>query len=114
MALTQPGKLNYRITLQQRAAGQDARGQAVGAWEDLATDPEVWAMPMPNKGQEYFAAAQLQAEGAMAWRIHFRTDITASMRATEGAAAYDIESVVHSPDRQWTDLYCVQGVKDGR
>jgi SPP1 family predicted phage head-tail adaptor len=69
---------------------------------------------MPAKGREFFAAGQLQAEGAMAWRIRYRTDLTAAMRVLEGATPYDIVAVVPSANREWVDLYCTQGVKDGR
>jgi SPP1 family predicted phage head-tail adaptor len=108
------GFMDTPITLQARAAGVDARGQPNGAWGSLATDASVWAQPMPAKGREYFAAGQLQAEGAMAWRIRYRTDLTAAMRVLEGATPYDIVAVVPSANREWVDLYCTQGVKDGR
>lgn len=105
------GQLDRRITIEARAAGVDSRGQPNGAWQTVAT---VWAQPMPAKGREYFAAGQLQAEGAMAWRIRYRTDLTAAMRVLEGATPYDIVAVVPSANREWVDLYCTQGVKDGR
>lgn len=105
------GVLDRRITLQARAPGVDARGQPDGAWGDIDT---VWAEPMPAKGREFFAAAQLQAELGMAWRIRHRADVTPSMRAVEGTVAYDIQAVVPSRNREWLDLYCIQGVKDGR
>jgi SPP1 family predicted phage head-tail adaptor len=106
------GQLDRRITIQQRAAGVDARGQPNGAWTDVAT---VWAMPMPRAGREYFAAGQLQAEGGMAWRIRNRSGITAAMRIVEGAEAWEISAPpMPSPNREWLDLYCLQGVRDGR
>ena len=105
------GQLDRRIALQARAAGVDARGQPSGAWATAAT---VWAQPMPKAGREYFAAGQLQTEGAMAWRIRYRTDVTATMRVLEGSTPYDITAVVPSFNREWLDLMCLQGVKDGR
>ena len=105
------GQLDRRITIQARASGNDARGQANGAWTDSAT---VWAMPMPKQGREFFAASQLQSELGFAWRVRYRTDITAAMRVIEGDDAYDIQAVVPSFNREWLDLMCIQGVKDGR
>lgn len=105
------GQLDRRIVIRQRAAGVDARGQVNGAWTTLAT---VWAMPMPRAGREFFAASQLQNELGFAWRIRYRTDVTGSMQVTEGGLSYDIQSVVPSFNREWLDLMCIQGVKDGR
>lgn len=105
------GELDRRIELQARAAGADARGQANGAWTTSAT---VWARPMPKSGREFFAASQMQAELGFAWRIRYRTDVEPTMRVLEGAVPYEITAVVPSANREWLDLMCLQGVKDGR
>lgn len=108
------GQLDTPLTLQARAAGVDALGQASGAWAALATDSAVWAQPMPGKAREFFAAGQLQAELGWCWRVRYRTDVTASMRALQGSTPYDIVGVVPAANREWVDLYCLQGTKDGR
>lgn len=110
------GQLDRRITIQARAAGKDARGQANGAWANIGTNPTVWAMPMPAKGREYFAAGQMQDEGGMAWRIRYRTDIAASMRVLDDLGdPWEIAAPpVPSVNREWLDIYCLQGVRDGR
>jgi len=110
------GFLDTPITLQQQASGVDARGQANGAWQSIGTDPDVWAQQMPAKGREFFAAGQMQAEGATAWRIRYRTDITAQMRVLDDLGnPWDIAAPpVPSANREWLDLYCIQGVRDAR
>lgn len=105
------GQLDRRITIQARAAGADARGQASGAWETFTT---VWAMPMPKAGREFFGADQMQAELGFAWRIRYRTDVLPTMRVLEGSTPYEITAVVPSFNREWLDLMCLQGVRDGR
>lgn len=107
------GQLDRRITIQARAAGVDERGQPNGTWTTVAT---VWAMPMPKAGREYFAAGQMQAEGGMAWRIRYRTDITAAMRVLDDLAEpWEIAAPpMPSANREWLDLFCLQGVRDGR
>lgn len=105
------GQLDRRIKLQTRAAGIDGRGQPNGAWVDTAT---VWAQPMPAKGREYFAAGAMQDESSMAWRIRNRAGVEPTMRLLEGTVAYDIQAVIQSPSREWLDLYCLTGIRDGR
>lgn len=106
------GQLDARITIQVRAAGKDALGQAAGEWGEFAV---LWAMPMPNKGREFFAAGQMQAELGMAWRIRYRTDILPTMRVLDSAGTpFELAAPpVPSANREWLDLYCLQGVRDG-
>lgn len=109
------GDLDTQITLQQRAAGIDERGKPNGAWASIATDPTPWAKQMPSKGREFFAAGQVQGESYTMWRVRYRTDLySATMRALEGSTAWDIIDIVPGPGREWLDLYCVSGVRDGR
>lgn len=107
------GHLDRRITIQRRATDIDALGQEAGEWVVVAT---VWAQPMPAKGREYFAASQMQAEGAMAWRIRYRADLAATMRIVDDIGQYwDIAAPpVPGASREWLDLYCLSGVRDGR
>lgn len=113
------GALDRRIAIQYRAAGETDRGQPSGAWTTLA---KVWAQPMPQRGREYFAAAGMQAELGFVWRIRHRTDVTAAMRVVEldasdqpGSSTWELAGPpVPDARREWLDLYCLQGVRDGR
>lgn len=107
------GGLDRRIRIQQRAAGKDERGQKDGAWTTFAT---VWAQPMPKAGREFFAASQLQAELGFIWRVRFRDDVTADMRVLdEWDTPYDVAGApVPSGNREWLDIPCITGVRDGR
>lgn len=107
------GELDRRIRIQYRAAGRDAAGQSNGTWTLLA---EVWAKPMPQKGREFFAGGQMQAELGFVWRIRHRSDVTAAMRVLDDAdIPYEIAAApVPDARREWLDLPCLQGVRAGR
>lgn len=104
------GRLNRRITLQQRVAGVDGYGQPSTAWQDVAT---VWA---DIKAPTGMAAAQRLASdrevslATYSMRIRYRAGITAGMRVAEGTAVFDVQQVI--PDlagREYVDLVCTTG-----
>ena len=107
----QAGNLNRRITLQQRSAGQDALGQPVGTWADVAT---LWASVRHLSGLQALKASADVSEVQASIRLRYRTDITAGMRAVLGTTVYDIKAVL--PDearRQHVDLTCTTGANQG-
>jgi SPP1 family predicted phage head-tail adaptor len=110
------GKMDQRITLQQRVKTRSAAGEETYSWANLATNPEVWAEANPVRGREYFAAAQTQADKPMAFRIHWRDDVDANMRVLWRGQPYDIAAAPQDTrgarDELW--LHCIGGVLDGR
>lgn len=107
-----PGKLNQRVTLQQRAAGEDAMGQANGAWQDVAT---VWAQVMPLRGREFFAAAQTQQELSIKVTMRYRAGVTPSMALLWQGQRYDITGVIQlGGRREWLEVMALTGGRDGR
>lgn len=113
------GKLNQRITLQQRAAGTDQLGQANGAWADLAVAPTVWARAEPLRGREFFAAGQQQRELTARFVIRYRSDIATAaepLRLLWRGVPYDVVSPAIDRDgsREELELMCATGVRDGR
>lgn len=107
----QAGKLNRRVTIQQRTAGQDALGQSNGAWSDLAT---LWASVLHLSGLQAIKANAEVSEVQASIRLRYRTDITAGMRAVLGTTIYDIKAVL--PDqarREFVDLTCTTGANQG-
>lgn len=106
------GQLDQRITLQQRAAGQDSRGQESTTWSDVAT---VWASAQPLRGREFFAAAQVQAEATVRFRIRYRDGVVPTMRVLWRSQPYDINSVIDVDGGKHTlELMCLEGGRDGR
>jgi SPP1 family predicted phage head-tail adaptor len=105
-------KLNQRITIQRRQAGQDGYGQETTAWTDVCT---VWAEAEPLRGREQFLAQQTQVQADVRFVIRYRSDIDAAMRVLwrgqpHGIAAppADIKA-----GRQWLEIMATSGGGDG-
>lgn len=113
------GRLDQRVTIQQRVESRDGFGAVVWTWEDLAT---IWAAVEPLRGDEFFAAAQVQNRLMTRIRIRYRAGIRAKQRVAvpvevEGSPIpvryYDIESVQEVGRRQELHLICVDRESDG-
>lgn len=106
------GRLDQRVTLQQRASGVDVLGQESTTWETVAI---VWANVEQIRGREFFAASQMQSETAARITIRYRTDVVPTMRAVWRDQAHDITAVIDPGSRKETlELMCMAGVRDGR
>lgn len=100
----QAGKLNHRVSLQQRVAGVDEIGQPVGGWVEVA---QVWANIALGSGLESVKADRETSVVRASIRIRWRTDVTAAMRVVHGATVYEVMAV--KPDmarREYVDLVC--------
>ena len=101
----QAGTLNKRVKIQHLVAGQDAIGQPVQTWSDVAT---VWASLRYLNGVEAIKATADVSMAKVSVRIRYRADITPGMRVLHGTIAMDIEAVL--PDetgKVHVDLACV-------
>lgn len=96
-----PLQLNKKITIQQRSGGEDAAGQPVDVWTDVAT---VWASVDAISGREYFASQANQAEVQTRIRIRLRNGILPAMRVVYGSTIYDINAVL--PQSRELHLMC--------
>lgn len=109
------GRLDQRLTLQQRVAPAtlNAQGEDVSPWEDVAT---VWGAADPKRGSEFSAAQQIQAEGAVAFRIRWRSGVHERMRVVWRGVPYGIVAppVDAYGMKESLDLYCASGVRDGQ
>lgn len=101
-------QLNKRVTIQERSDGEDAAGQPVDVWSDVAT---VWASIDAISGREYFASQANQAELQTRIRIRLRDDITPAMRVVHGSTIYNIKAVL--PQSRELHLMCTSGVNGG-
>lgn len=100
----QAGKLNQRVTIEQRSTTQDAIGQPVETWTTVAT---VWAHIRHPSGIEKIKSDADISIVKASIRIRYRTGIDAGMRVVHGATTYGIEAVL--PDvagKQHVDLIC--------
>lgn len=98
------GMLNSRVSIQARAAGQDAIGQPSETWATLAT---VWANIRHPSGSEAIRADAQASIVRASIRVRLRTDVTARMRVVHGAATYEIKAVLPDVARgEFMDLVC--------
>ena len=88
-----PGKMRYRITIEQSCGNQDEYGNITDEWIDVCT---VWADIVPLSGREYLAAEQNMSETQFKIYIRYRDGVTAKMRAREGDHVYELLSVLGS------------------
>lgn len=103
------GRLRQRITLQVSTPVQDAHGEPIDAWANLASVPTVWANIRVKPGGERFVsgAEQVQAEIIHTVTIRFRADITPKMRVLIGARVLLVENVYDpTGEREYTILEC--------
>lgn len=113
----QAGRLRDRVTLQVRTKTKNALGEEVLDWVDFAT---VWAEVTPIRGQEYFAAGQMQRSADVRLRMRARPGINEDMRAivplNGELRPCDIEAVLPGSGdyRGMLELMVVSGVRNGR
>ncbi len=101
-------RLRYRITIQQQSNAQDAFGEQVRSWTDVAT---VWAEILPLNGKEMFSAQANQNQVSSKIIIRHRNDITPAMRIKQGNTEYNIEAVLPQVRRE-LHLLCSTGVRN--
>ncbi len=112
----QSGKLNRRIVIQSRVAGEDAAGQPTTTWTDVVT---VWADIRGATGMG--SIKQSASMGGVAvelnsysFRIRFREGLSSGMRVAYGGKNYDVKFVrMDFEKREWTDIVAELGGNDG-
>ncbi len=103
--------LTSRITIQQRGAGQDAAGQPVQTWVDVAT---VWANIRYLSGVETIKSDAPVSVAKASICIRRRTDISAGMRVVFGSAVFNIQAVLPDEGRRvFMYLACETGGNQG-
>lgn len=100
----QAGKLRNKVKIQQQTTDQDAAGQPLDTWSDVAN---VWGNIRFLNGVETLKAGAPTSTAKASIRIRYRTGINAGMRVLHGATAYNITAVL--PDmakKEYVDLAC--------
>ena len=107
------GMLSQRITLQQRAAGQDVLGNASGAWSDVE---QVWARARPLRSRELFAAGQTENVTDVEFTIRWRADVASTWRILWRGVAHDItgEPIDVDGQQQWLELLATTNIRNAR
>ncbi len=102
------------VSLQVRADGKDARGQANGAWQDWATG--IWAKVQPLRSRDFFAAGQMQASVDTLIAFDWMPGVLPTMRVVWEGRPFEIagEPIDVDGAHHTLELMCVAGVRDGR
>lgn len=103
--------LDRQIELQTPAGSKDAYGQVAKEWTTVAL---AWAHKRGLGSRERFAAAQVQQQDSVIYTIRYNADVTQLWRVKDGDALLDITGLREIGRRQWLELTCIAGVKDGR
>ena len=96
------GQMRTRLLWQRQIQGQDAAGQPVEGWEDVAT---TWADFRVLQGLEAIRADATTATSRASCRLRWRDDLAPDMRVLVGSQPWAIVSV--QPDigrRRFVDL----------
>lgn len=89
-------QMDRRVTIQAPSTVQDAAGQPVAGWSDVAT---LWASIIDLSGREYIAAGGTQNMAETKITIRHRAGITPAMRVVYGADIYKITAVLGQDNR---------------
>jgi SPP1 family predicted phage head-tail adaptor len=104
-------RLRESVTIQERTETQNPSGEVTWTWADYKT---VRAAVEPLRGQEYFAARQLQSSTNIRVRIRYLSGVTPKMRVKHGTRFYEIEGVIDPESRhRELQLMCVERDADG-
>ena len=89
------GPMRHRVTIQSFTVSQDAHGEEIKTWANLATNPTVWCdIQMTPAGERFLGGAeQVQAAMVPKVKIRYRNDVTVQMRLVEGSRYLYIENV---------------------
>ena len=104
------GRLDQRVTLQQKSVTRAANGEEVVAWTVVDA---LWAEVHQLRGREFFAGAQMQDAVDVRVRLRYRAGVTRDMRVLWNGAPLDIVSVIVLGRNEALELMCISGVRNG-
>ena len=97
------GELDRRIVIQSATESQDAAGQPIKTWTNLAT---VWAKRQDLKGRERFTAQQRLAIRTATYRIRWLSGLEEKMRVLDEGSTYEVVGVAGERRQGWAELSC--------
>lgn len=96
------GRLDRLVTLQRAITTQDAYGEEIKTWSDIA---DVWAERVELRGVERFEAQQTQAHVDAKYRIRWMAGLTPINRLIDAdGRVYDIQAVLEIGRREGLEL----------
>ena len=102
------GDLKTRLTIQEPVRTPDGGGGFTTVWQNIATEPVVFAQVIQTSGGETLRGQQVTAGAAYRITLRHRDDITPAHRLLDGATAYNI-TALRDPDgsHAWLDITAV-------
>lgn len=94
----QAGKINRRITIEQRVEVDDGGGGKKITWQPFAT---VWASITPSTGREVYQSDQVRAELWYDIKIRYRAGVKSSMRVNYNGRLFNIRNVRDIEERHF-------------
>lgn len=98
------GTLRNRITIQSPSSVQDASGQPIVSWIDVAL---VWADIQYISGISALKAGMDTSAVKVSIRIRYMAGVNAGMRVLHGGNVFSIEAVLPNMAMRSVDLVCV-------
>jgi len=98
--------MDRRITIQRyEVVGDDGFGNEITEWNDLAT---VWAEVKQESGREFFAAAAIQSERKVIFKLRWM-DVTVIDRVSYDGTLHDIHEVRELGRTEGLELHTTAG-----
>lgn len=108
--LEEIGTMDKKITFQKKIFGTDESNQhKVIGWENITTNPIVWACVEYRNGAEPFQADQLVAVKTAKITVRFREDLSTENRGIIGTEIFDIHAIIEVGRKRFTELSCESG-----
>ena len=102
------GKLNKRLTLQNKTTVEDEMGGFTDSYYDEAT---VWAAIWPISGKEFKQSDRTSMLTTTQIRIRYRSYLKPWERAKYGNVYYNIVKILnHEMRNEWLDLICEDAI----
>jgi SPP1 family predicted phage head-tail adaptor len=94
--------LDRRITIEVNTPTPDAYGQPVDSWGTFAT---IWAKKRDIRGDEYFAAQQMNAKVDSVFTIRHLSGLLNTMRISYDSKYWDIRSINELGRNEGMEIY---------
>ena len=96
------GNLDIKIIIQSATDARDAYGAVIPTWDTFAT---VWARKKDIRGDEYFAAQQMNARVDAVFTIRYLSGLLETMRIAYDGKLWDIRSIGNLGRRDGMEIY---------
>lgn len=99
------GRLRERVTFRRQSNTKTSTGGLTRTWDDLPTDPTVWAEVVSLNGREAVIGTVLQGVSTFQITIRYRTDIQVSDQVKWNGRELNVHSAEDKAGtRQWTTI----------